>query len=712
MKLESKKVEKEIGGRILSLETGKIAKQADSSIMVRYGDTMVLVAVVSAPMRFEADFFPLRVDYREMTYAAGKFPGGFFKREGRPTQKEILTCRLMDRPIRPLFPKGYRQDVMISGTVLSADGENDPDILAMIGSSASLYCAPEIPFFGPTGTVRVGLVGDEVVINPTTAQMADSPMNLVVAGTEDAIGMLEGQTEELSEEIVLKAILKAHEAIRDIIALQKELGELIGATMPEYSETEASPLIAELEGKYFDRVLEAHQVIGKFQRKDALKAIEKEAVEEYVKEDVEDGPTKDEIGGIFDGLEKKACRDLIMKQDKREDGRGLDEVRPIACEVGILPTVHGSALFTRGETQALCSCTLGTPSDEQRIDGLGEEMKKKFMLHYNFPAYSVGECRPPRGPGRREIGHGMLAERSLENVIPSKEDFPYTLRIVSEIMESNGSSSQASVCGGTLALMDAGVPISQPVAGVAMGLVSEGGVTKVLTDICGSEDHFGDMDLKIAGTQNGITTIQMDLKVTGVTEETLLEAFTRARGARIHVLKQMLTALSRPREEISSLAPRMLLVKIPEDKIGAVIGPGGKIIKGIQEQTGAKLDIEDDGSVHISCLDAAGAEDAAAMVRGITEEPEIGKVYKGKVTGIKDFGAFVEILPGRDGLVHISELSDGYVKDVDSVVKLGDELTVKILNVDDQGKIRLSRKALLLEEKAAEGGEEKPSEEQ
>jgi polyribonucleotide nucleotidyltransferase len=680
-----------------------MAKQADAAVVVRYADTVVLVAVVSAPLRFEADFFPLRMDYREMTYAAGKFPGGFFKREGRPTHKEILTARLMDRPVRPLFPEGYRKDVMISATVLSADGENDPDVLAMIGASAALHLAPEIPFSGPTGSVRVGKVDGELVLNPTIRQMEEGSLNLIVAGTEEAITMLEGQAEEETEDDVLQAILFAHESIREIIALQKRLGDLLSVAPVEFAGPEPSPLIDELDAKYFDRVLEAHQRPGKFNRRDAIHAVCDEAVAEYVREGAEDGPSEAEIRSAFEHLEKKACRELILKHDKREDGRALDEVRPIACEVGILPTVHGSALFTRGETQSLCTCTLGTASDEQRVDGLGEETKKKFMLHYNFPAYSVGECRPPRGPGRREIGHGALAERSLETVLPLKEAFPYTIRIVSDILESNGSSSQASVCGGTLALMDAGVPIRQPVAGVAMGLIREAGVTKLLTDICGSEDHFGDMDLKIAGTQNGVTSIQMDLKVTGVAEETLLEALKRARAARIHVLKQMLGALPRPRAEISSRAPRLLIIKIPEDKIGAVIGPGGKVIKKIQEETGAKIDIEEDGTVQIACVDAEGAERARDMVAGITEEPEVGKVYTGRVTGIKDFGAFVEILPGRDGLVHISELSDSYVKNVEDVVGLGDEVTVKVLNIDDQGKIRLSRKALQ-EGQTAESG--------
>ena len=700
--MESKRVEAQIGGRTLSLETGKIAKQASGAVLVQYGDSVVLVASVDGPLKFEADFFPLRVDYREMTYAAGKFPGGFFKREGRPTQKEILTSRLMDRPIRPLFPDDYREDVMISGHVLAYDRENDPDMLAMIGASASLAIAPRIPFLGPIGAVRVAKVGDELVLNPTVSQLAESTFNIVVAGSENAITMIEGFADEASEDDILKAITFSEGPIKEIVRIQKELVDMLGVTMPELPAPKECPLLAEVDAKYFDRVMAAHQVIGKFARRDAIAALQAEAVAEYVKEDAQDGPTKGDMGHIFHELERKACRTLIMRDGKREDGRALDTVRPITCEVGLLPMVHGSALFTRGETQALVTCTLGSSMDEQRVDGLEDEIKKKFMLHYNFPGFCVGEAKPPRGPGRREIGHGMLAERSLEAVLPASDVFPYTIRIVSDIMESNGSSSQASVCGGTLCMMDAGVPLRQPVAGVAMGLVSENGETRVLTDICGSEDHFGDMDLKIAGTQNGITGVQMDLKVTGVTEATLREAFEKARDARVHVLRNMLTAIDRPREEVSRYAPRLLLVKLPEDKIGMVIGPGGKTIKGIQESTGASLDIEDDGTLNIACRDAEGAERAREIVLAMIEEPEVGKVYHGKVTGIKDFGAFVEIIPGRDGLVHISEMSDGYVQKVDDICKIGDPMTVKILSVDDQGKIRLSRKAVIQDEGGTE----------
>ena len=692
-----KKVETRIGRNVLSIETGKIAKQASGSVVVQYGDTVVLVAVVGAEPWKPVDFFPLRVDYREMTYAAGKFPGGFFKREGRPTTKEVLTCRLIDRPIRPLFPEGYEKEVMINSIVLSADREDNPDTLSMVGSSAALMLAPNIPFLGPTGSVRVGKIGGEFVLNPTYAELEDSTMNLVVSGTEHAITMLEGYAHEIVEEELLQAILFSQRPIADLARIQKELAEAVGVPMPTLEPApEENPLLQEVEAKYFDRIRTAHEVRGKFARHNALKEIAGEAIEAYVSE-AEDSPTEQEIHVIFDKLERKACRMLILNEGRREDGRGLKDIRPITCEVGVLPRVHGSALFTRGETQSLVTCTLGTSIDEQRVDGLEDEYRKKFLLHYNFPGFCVGEAKPPRGPSRRDIGHGHLAEISLKQVLPPVEKFPYTLRIVSDVMESNGSSSMASVCGGTLCLMDAGVPLKQPVAGVAMGLMADNDNVKILTDISGSEDHFGDMDFKIAGTQNGITGVQMDLKVGGINEDTIMEALVQAREARVNVLKSMLEMLERPRAEISCHAPRLLLVKIPQDKIGTVIGPGGRVIKKIQEETGANVDIEDDGSVNISSIDAASAEKARDMVLALVEEPKIGKTYLGRVTGIKEFGTFVEILPGRDGLVHISELSDGYVQKVDDVCKLGDEMLVKILAIDDRGKIRLSRKAALKE---------------
>lgn len=698
--MQATRVETRIGRNTLSIESGKVAKQADGAVVVQYGETVVLVAAVRGENKMPADFFPLRVDYREMTYAAGKFPGGFFKREGRPTQKEILTSRLMDRPIRPLFPEGYIDEVAVTATVLAADGVNDPDILGMIGASASLAVARKIPFQGPTGSVRVGRVNGEFVLNPTREERANSNFNLVVSGTEHAITMLEGSAAEVSEADLLQAIIFSQGPIAEICRLQKELMAKLGISKPAPAKPAEDPLVPTLEKKYFDRLMTAHQVRGKMARQAAMDEVCKAMVADMVKP--EGTVTEANVRAAFSKLEEKACRMLIM-QGKREDGRGLTDLREITCEVGVLPRVHGSALFTRGETQALVTCTLGSSADEQRVDGLDDEYTKKFMLDYNFPPYSVGEARAPRGPGRREIGHGNLAEMSLRQVLPAVENFPYTIRLVSEILESNGSSSQASVCGGTLCLMDAGVPIREPVAGVAMGLVSEGDKFRILTDICGSEDHYGDMDLKIAGTRNGITGIQMDLKVQGVTEDTLMEAFAQARDGRLRILEIMQKALEKPRAAISQYAPRLLILKINPDKIGAVIGPGGRVIKKIQEDTGAKIDISDDGTVNISSRLAESAQKARDIVHGLTAEAEVGRTYTGRVTGIKEFGAFVEILPGRDGLCHISELGEGRVGKVEDVVKLGDEVTVKVLSVDDQGKIRLSRKAVLREQKEKAG---------
>ena len=692
--MASKKVETRIGRNVLSLETGKIAKQADGSVVVQYGDTVVLVTAVGATPRMPVDFFPLRADYREMTYSAGKFPGGFWKREGRPTPKEVLTCRLMDRPIRPLFPENYRNDVMITGIVLSADRENDPDVLSMVGASAALTLAPGIPFRGPIGAVRVGKVDGEFVLNPTRHELERSTLNLVVSGTEKGITMLEGQASGMSEDDLLQAILVSQRAISEIVRIQRGLAESLGIPSLATEPVPELPLLTELEAKYFDRVMAAHQVPGKFARQGALDAVVADGIAEHVQPD---GPAEEEIRSIFDKLERKACRMLIM-QGRREDGRGLTDIRDIVCEIGVLPRVHGSALFTRGETQALVTCTLGTSVDEQRVDGLEDEYRKKFMLDYNFPPFCVGEARPPRAPSRREVGHGHLAEMSLQPVLPPVDKFPYTVRVVSDVMESNGSSSMAAVCGATLCLMDAGVPLGQPVAGVAMGLVREGDEVKILTDISGTEDHFGDMDMKIAGTQDGITGIQMDLKVRDINEDTLMEAFLQAREARLLVLRTMLETIGQPRAEVSRHAPRLLIVKISEDKIGAVIGPGGRIVKKIQEDTGAVIDISDDGTINVSCRSAEGAEQAREQILRLTEEPEVGKTYLGHVTGVKEFGAFVEILPGRDGLVHISELSDSYVQSVEDVCKLGDEMLVKILSIDDQGKIRLSRRAALKED--------------
>lgn len=699
------RVETRIGRHMLSIETGKLARQADAAVVVKYGETVVLVTAVSAPPPDWADFFPLRADYREMTYAAGKFPGGFYKREGRPTQKEVLTSRLTDRPIRPLFPKGFLQEIMVNSIVLSADRQNDPDVLSMVAASAALMLSPKTPFLGPIGSVRVARIDGELVLNPTRDERERSTMELIVSGTEDTVAMLEGHGQEISEEELLQAILYCQGPIAELCRIQKDLCEQVGVTQPVFEAPPPPPLLQELEAKYFDRLMAAHQVEGKFQRRDGIRAIVAEACESHV---TPEGPTEQEIRGLFDTLEREVCRSLILREGRREDGRGLSDLRDIDCEVGVLPRVHGSSLFTRGETQSLVTCTLGTSIDEQRVDGLEEEYRKKFMLHYNFPGFSVGEAKPPRGPSRREIGHGHLAEISLQSMLPPVEAFPYTIRVVSDVMESNGSSSMASVCGGTLCLMDAGVPLHQPVAGVAMGLIKDGDNVRILTDISGAEDHFGDMDLKIAGTQNGITGIQMDLKITGINEDTLMDAFIQAREARMNILRLMLQEISQPRPEISRHAPRLLLVKIPHDKIGSVIGPGGRIVKKIQEETGATVDIQDDGTINISSLSADGAERARAMIEAITEEPVVGKTYLGRVTGIKDFGAFVEILPGRDGLVHISELSDSYIKNVEDVCKLNDEMLVKILSVDNQGKIRLSRKAVLKERQSEPNSDDAP----
>ena len=691
--MASKKVEARIGRQTLSLESGKIAKQADGAVLVRYGDTVVLVAAVSARPQMALDFFPLRVDYREMTYAAGKIPGGFFKREGRPTMKEVLTGRLMDRPIRPLFPENYFDEVMLTGVVLSADQENDPDILSMIGASAALTISPSIPFLGPTGSVRVAKVQDEFVINPTHEEVQKCSLELIVSGTESAITMLEGKGREVSEEDILQAILASQRAIGEIVRIQKELAEALGIRKAPPAPQAESPLFSQLEAKYFDRVMVAHQVRGKFVRQRALNALFEQIILEQAKPE---GPSAAAVKNLCYRLERKACRMLIMT-GKREDGRGLRDLREIDCEVGVLPCAHGSALFTRGETQALVTCTLGTSIDEQRVEGLKDEYRKKFMLDYNFPPFCVGEAKPPRSPSRREVGHGNLAEVSIQAVLPPLEKFAYTIRVVSDILESNGSSSQASVCGGTLALMDAGVPLLRPVAGVAMGLVQEGGQVKILTDISGAEDHYGDMDLKIGGTLQGITGIQMDLKVCGIKEDTLMEAFLLARDARARILARMLTAIDKPRAEVSRHAPRLLILKIPVDKIGSIIGPGGRIIKKMQEDSGATIDIADDGTINVASKTAEGAEKARDMILGLTAEAVVGRTYLGRVTGVKDFGAFVEILPGRDGLCHISELSDSYVAKVEDVCKLRDEMLVKVLSIDDQGKIRLSRKAALKE---------------
>jgi len=703
------RVERPFGAQSLILETGKLAKQAHGAVLVQYGETVAFVAAVEGEADEGRDFFPLVVDYREKTYAAGKFPGGFIKREGRPTTKEILTSRLIDRPIRPLFPAGYINEVQVMASTLAADREHDPDVLSMIGASAALHVS-HIPFLQPTGSVRVGRIGGELVLMPRHTDLEESDLDLVLAGTRTAITMIEGFAREMPEAEMLEAILWGHKHIVTIIEMVEELREKAGLEAKKLPEAAASSaLFEEIRQRFGPEFCERKQTTGKAERADRIKELRERIFAEYLPEDGEAKYTPAELSAAFYALEERVVRDLIL-EGKRIDGRNPKQLRPISCEVALLPRVHGSAVFQRGETQALVTTTLGTSSDEQRVDGLMDEYSKKFMLDYNFPPFSVGECRPIRGPGRREIGHGALAERSLKAVIPGPDKFPYTIRVVSDILESNGSSSMASVCGGTLSLMDAGVPITDPVAGISIGLVKEPDRFILLTDIMGDEDHFGDMDFKVAGTGRGITGIQLDLKIDGINAEIIKATLDQAREARREILKIMLTTLRQPRREISSTAPRLLTVKINPDKIGLLIGPGGKTIKGIQESTGAKIDIEDDGTVYISHSESAGAESAKLKVEALTEEVRVGKVYEGKVTSIKDFGAFIEILPGRDGLCHISELDDKYVGRVEDVCKVGDVLQVKVIAIDEHDRVKLSRKVLLREQnKPAEGGAAPPA---
>jgi polyribonucleotide nucleotidyltransferase len=695
--VQASHVERPFGTQTLYLETGRLAKQAHGAVVVRYGDTVTLVAAVEGDADEGRDFFPLVVDYREKTYAAGKFPGGFIKREGRPTTKEILTSRLIDRPIRPLFPAGYHNEVQIMAAVLSADKENDPDVLSMIGASAALHVS-HIPFLKPTAAVRIGRINNDFVLMPSHSQLEESELDLIVSGTRDAITMIEGFAREMSEENMVQAILFAHKHIVDLVHLIEELRRAAGleAKAPP-PPAPPNPLFEVLRQKYYNEFRERKQTSGKHNRSDAVRELRERIYNEYLPADREPEHSPEEVAGAFEALQERVVRDLIL-EGKRIDGRGVRQLRPITCEVGVLPRTHGSAVFQRGETQSMVTTTLGTVSDEQRVDGLGEEYSKKFMLDYNFPPFSVGECRPIRGPGRREIGHGALAERSLKAVIPAPDKFPYTIRVVSDILESNGSSSMASVCGGTLSLMDAGVPISDPVAGISIGLVKEPDRFILLTDIMGDEDHYGDMDFKVAGTGRGVTGIQLDLKIDGINEEIIRATLDQAREARREILKQMLTTLRQPRGQISPHAPRLLQIRINPEKIGLLIGPGGKTIKGIQETTGAKIDVDDDGTVSISHMDAAAAESARLRVEALTEEVKVGKVYDGRVTSIKDFGAFIEILPGRDGLCHISELDDKFVDKVENVCKVGDRMQVKVIAIDDQDRVKLSRKALLREQ--------------
>jgi polyribonucleotide nucleotidyltransferase len=697
-----KVVSTQINGRTLSIETGRVAKQASGAVLVQYGETIVLVTVVSSnEIREGIDFLPLTVDYQEMSYAAGRIPGSFFRREiGRPSEKETLTSRLIDRPLRPLFPKGYFFETQVIATVLSVDQENDPDVLAMVGASAALEVS-DIPFCGPIAGIRVGRIGEEFILNPTSSQLRESDINLIIAGNQGAVVMVEGGAREVPEDDLVKAIFFGHQGIQPILELQKNLRQAVGNTKKEWP---APIMDGALKARVFAQaetpMKEALTLNGKKERQERIQDIQTDLLEELGQDEPE---TKKEIKKLFEELERRLVRDMVLKEKTRIGGRTFTEVRPISCEVAVLPRTHGSALFTRGETQALAVTTLGTSSDEQRIDSLNGETFKSFMLHYNFPPYSVGEARMLRGPGRREIGHGALAERALQPVLPDNDAFPYTIRLVSEILESNGSSSMATVCGSSLSLMDAGVPIKAHVAGVAMGLILEGTEVAILTDILGDEDHCGDMDFKVTGTEKGVTALQMDIKIQGVTQEIMGQALKQAREGRLSILNLMNKTINQPRTSISDYAPKITTIEINPEKIREVIGPGGKVIRSIVAETGAKIEVEDSGKVIIASPDSKSVDRAIAMIKEIVQEVEIGQIYLGKVKKIMDFGAFVEVLPGTEGLVHISQLDNHHVKKVTDVLKEGDEVLVKVLEVDRQGKIRLSRKAALGQETPEKG---------
>jgi len=700
-----RRVERQIGGRILSIETGKVAKQADGAVVVQYGDTVVLVAAVTAPPRFEdSDFFPLSIEYREKQSAAGKFPGGFIKREGRPSTKEILTARQIDRPIRPLFPEGYFQEIQIIADVLSADRENDPDILAMIGASAALTIS-KIPFLGPIGACRLGRANGEFVINPTHKQLADSDLNLLLGGRKDAMNMIEVEAKELPEKVIADAVATAQVTVHEVCEMIEELREKAGVEKEIPLVEIDQQLFSAIRSQISDKLYQLKQIKNKQERKTAVDELYEQVMTQYCPDDnlqLQNEAclkyNKAMVKRILEKIEGEVVKKLLLS-GQRPDGRGYNDIRPIECEVGILPRTHGSALFTRGETQALVSVTLGTIRDAQIIDGLLDEYAQNFTLHYNFPPFSVGEVRPIRGPGRREIGHGALAEKALVQVKPPDDEFAYTIRITSDITESNGSSSMASVCGGTLALMDAGVPITKPVAGISIGMISgENNRYELLTDIIGEEDHFGEMDFKVAGTVDGITAIQLDIKAQGLAHNTMVEALEKAKTARLEVLKIMSRVISKPRPELSVYAPKLVSIEIDPEFIGKVIGPGGSVIKSIQEQTETTIEVEEDGTIYISCLGGDGHLKAKEIIETITQPPKVGRIYnQAKVVSVKEFGAFVEIIPGVEGLCHISELSDGYVKNVDDVCKIGDLIPVKLLSIDDQGRLKLSRKAALAE---------------
>jgi polyribonucleotide nucleotidyltransferase len=694
------KITAQLGDKQIIIESGKLAKQADGAVTVQLGETIVIVAAVAATKAKPGqDFFPLTVDYREKAAAAGKFPGGYFKREGRPTEKEILTCRLTDRPIRPLFPKGWYNEVQVQTVLLSADGENDPDILSIIGASAALTVS-DIPWAGPLGAVRVGRLGGKFVANPTHAEMLDSDLDLVYVGNDKDIVMYEGAAKEISEADFNAALKFAQEVIQPVIAAQKELAARAGKKKREITvNVVPDEILVEAKSLAGDRFVPALLTPGKLARESAVKAIQDEVGAKLVEKFGAEKVTQFVINDAFYYIQKEAVRKLILESGKRLDGRAFDVVRPITSEVGILPRAHGSAIFARGETQAVTLATLGTGDDTQEFDSYtGGETEKKFILHYNFPNFSVGETGRISGPGRREIGHGALAERSIECMLP--KDYPYAVRITSEIMESNGSTSMASVCGGTLALMDAGVPLTRPVAGISVGICTEYSGDKIskyqlLTDIIGWEDHYCDMDCKIAGTEKGITGFQLDLKLKGIPFALMVETVEKARVARMHILAEMAKTLAAPRTELSKYAPRIEVIRINPEKIGALIGPGGKNIKRLVEESGCEINIEDDGTVNIFSVSAEGMKIARDAINGMTAEAEIGKIYRGKVVTVKEFGAFVEFLPGKDGLVHISELANFRVKNTEDIVKVGDEISVKCLGVDEKGRVRLSRKAAM-----------------
>ncbi|MBP1904138.1 polyribonucleotide nucleotidyltransferase [Paenibacillus turicensis] len=693
-----KNVTMQLGGRTLTLETGRLAKQANAAVMVRYGDTAVLCTVTASSEPKDLDFFPLTVNYEEKLYAVGKIPGGFIKREGRPSEKAILASRLTDRPIRPLFPEGFRNDVQIVNLVMSVDQDCQPEIAAMIGTSAALSIS-DVPFNGPIGGVAVGRINGEFVINPDIAQQEQSDIYVVVAGTKDAIMMVEAEANEVPEEVMLEAIMFGHEEIRKIVATIEEFVSIAGKEKMEVVlhavNSEVNAAVREFAQT---RLVEAVKIAEKHERQDAIDAINNETVAHFEEKYIESPELLDDVKEVLHDIVKEEVRRLITHDKVRPDGRKLDEIRPIECDTNLLPRTHGSGLFTRGQTQALSICTLGALGDVQILDGIHLEESKRFMHHYNFPPFSVGEARPLRPPGRREIGHGALGERALSKVIPNETEFPYTIRLVSEVLESNGSTSQASICASTLAMMDAGVPIKAPVAGVAMGLIKDGEHVSILTDIQGMEDHLGDMDFKVAGTAEGVTAIQMDIKIDGIDRQILSDALSQAKEGRMFILSKMMERINKPNESLSKYAPKITTMNINPDKIRDVIGAGGKIINKIIEETGVKIDIEQDGRVFIASTDEEMNNKARSIIEGIVKEVVVGEIYIGTVKRIEKFGAFVEILPGKDGLVHISQLSTERVAKVEDVVAIGDSITVKVTEIDQQGRINLSRKVVLTSE--------------